>query len=71
MISIDFIYSPTDSQLDDDDDIVVQHHVNPTKTTKLLTEVIEKSDNDMNKEKNNKFYLSSLKTPVSDNFEIN
>lgn len=65
MISIDFIYSPTDSQLDDDDDIVVQHHVNPTKTTKLLTEVIEKSDNDMNKEKNNKFYLSSLKTPVS------
>lgn len=62
MTSMDFIYSPTDSQLDDDD-IVVQHHVNPTKTTKLLT--VEKSDHNMNKDKNNNFYLSSLKTPVS------
>lgn len=71
MTSINFIYSPTDSQLDNDNDIVVHHQDNPSKimntarAKKHLTDVEKSDHDDMNNDKKNNFYLSSLKKTVA------
>ena len=68
MTSMDFIYSSTDSQFDDDTDIVVHHHDNPTKIMNTATATKHLADHDVNKkDKNNNvnLNLSSLKSPVS------